>query len=268
MKKNTFFFYKLFLCTLATLITLSGCSPEKNICKCKTLTIIAQQLERLDESCLVIFDIDETLITPTNPLLHVRSFKESLWLYYYYVTATRNFRFSRLFKGYNQALLNATYKLVDPNTPELLARLQRNNVKVIGITSFPTRTTGNYRKIEAWRIKQLQDLGINFSTSFSTKPMLFPELSTTHPPRFNAGILFANSQTTKSDLIKEFLYRISWKPKEIIFVDDEHANVRSVGNAMKKEKIDYLGVHYTAIKNKFRDLDSQAARKEIRRIFC
>lgn len=261
------FFLLLYASLILTIF--SGCTHEKNIQESKTLDFIFQQVNVLNETTLIVFDVDETLITPTNPLLHVKGFWQSLWLYYLYAKTTHDFFFSHVVDRYNSALYASEYKLVDHKTRNLIAALQKRNVKVIGLTSCPTGKRGAItnvptKKIEDWRIKQLQDFDIDFSQSFKRSPMLFPELSTTHPPLFKSGILFANTHTDKGDLLREFLYRIDWKPKLVIFVDDEYKNVRSVVNAMKQEAIEAVGIHYTAVDHSLYDLDSKAAAKEIR----
>lgn len=247
-------------------IATPGCTNKTKISEETNLKKISKKIKNLDATCLVVFDVDQTLITPTDALVNFSGMWQSTRLYYLYVKATRDFFLSNLEWYFNTAFFSANYKLVDKKTPLLIRRLQRKKVKVIALTSCPTgyHATLGDKKIEDWRIDQLKRCKINFSrTSPYQKNILFPELSTKHPPLFKKGILFANRSTRKGELLREFLYRISWKPRLIIFVDDDHQNVQSVVSAMEKEKIECIGLHYTKAKHSFPTIDYTIAEKQI-----
>lgn len=237
------------------------------------LDIIKNNIKQLDKDCLVVFDVDETLITPVDKLLHVKGFWKSLWFYFFYVRTTYDFLCSKLVHHYNSALFNAEYRLVDEQTPYLIKRLQRKGVKVIALTSCPVGRHGRIKHVEDWRIDQLKKFNIDFSKAFpKQKPIRFLELSPSHPPLFKDGVLFTNTHTKKGELFREFLYRIkgglnrtadgrtSWKPKGIIFVDDEYKNVKSVTSKIETECV---GLHYTAAQKFADDVDTDVAKKQI-----
>ena len=138
----------LLLHLIATTIFLFGCNTTKTnreapppsntnpIYQVDNLNLIKNQIKHLDESCLVVFDIDETLITPVDKLLHLKGVWDSLWFYFFYMKTTYDFLCSDVAKHYNTALLSTRYQLVDKRTPTLIRRLQRKGVKVIGMTSL------------------------------------------------------------------------------------------------------------------------------------
>lgn len=83
-----------------------------------------------------------------------------------------------------------------------------------------------------------------------------------HDPLFNSGVLYSSGHS-KGEILTEFLQKLSWKPKKVIFVDDEIVYVQSVIACLDKEGISCLGIHYTAANDVSYDLNLEQARFQI-----
>lgn len=184
--------------------------------------------EILPPKTLVIFDVDETLITPADILLKPigGSFKE--W--------------GKLkpdepdqFQNYLSIMLASTnYVLVDNEAPNVIQSLSQKGMFAMGLTACSTGAVGVIESMEQWRIDQLNALGIDFSLFFDEE-FIFSELvaKTSRSPIFKNGILFtgdfqAAHQSTKGQLFNVFLDLINWKPEQIVFIDDDKKHLEAM----------------------------------------
>lgn len=190
------------------------------------------------QKSLVIFDIDETLITPTDALLKPVGGNFQGW--------------QRIqpeqFEHYLSIVLgSANYTLVDETIPTLLGALKRRGIFTMGLTACSTRCVGVIPSMTRWRCDQLKRLGINFSSCF-TEEYIFSELVdvTAHPPLFKNGILFTGDlqhpeKSSKGLLLSAFLDRVNWNPEQIVFIDDHLKHLEAVRQMLDQRDIPFLG---------------------------
>ena len=69
------------LCFLPMLF-LVGCTNEADLEKIKTLETISNKLNDLTKDSLIVFDVDEVLITPIDPFFHINSISDKFWRIY------------------------------------------------------------------------------------------------------------------------------------------------------------------------------------------
>lgn len=208
-----------------------------------------EELQHADENCLVMFDVDETLIVPSDPLLWssareiFKKIKEKTLDNPDIVSpATHQKGF---FSG--QIMSRLDYQLVDAKVLEIITDLQKRQIKTIAFTKMMTGPLGIIPSMQDWRIKQLLERGFNFSQAFpDIKLHIIPELpSSGKSALYTHGILFANDQH-KGPVLVAFLEQIGWTPKKVIFVDDRLDYLETVEASLKDTGIEFLGYHYTA----------------------
>jgi hypothetical protein len=201
------------------------------------------------EDVLVIFDVDDVLVTSKDAFIHPECnaiFKKIVRREL--AKATTPEEKEKFECCLSISLLKSERSLVEASTPDLIRQIQKAGVKTIALTSCPTGKFGIVPKVEHWRIDQLQKLGIDFSgsfaaldgTSFSEVPQ--KEVPCAHP-LFEKGILFSYGYS-KGEVLEAFLARAKWKPSKIIFVDDLLENHQSLHQCSQTLGVPFLGFHY------------------------
>lgn len=196
------------------------------------------KFDHLSEKSLVIFDIDETLITPADVLLKPIGGTFKGW---------QRIQPERFEYYLSIILANAKYELVDETIPTLLTTLHRQGISTMGLTACSTGHVGLISSMALWRSDQLRSLGIKFSSCF-TGEYIFSELvdTTSNPPLFRDGILFTGDlqhleKSSKGQLLNAFLDRVTWKPEQIIFIDDDLKHLEAVQQILCQRKIPFHG---------------------------
>jgi len=195
-------------------------------------------LDNLSKESLFLFDIDEVLLTPADILLRPAGKTFSGWCKIQ----------PEKFDHYLSIMLAGTnYILVDKKGPDMIARLSKKGVSVMGFTSCRTGPFGVIQSMEKWRSDQLHAVGIDFRPFFSEE-YVFAELvdAKSNPPLFKNGILFcgdfySSKRSTKGELLGIFLDRMNWRPEQIVFIDDEKKNLEAVSLELDKRGIPFQG---------------------------
>lgn len=201
------------------------------------------------EDVLVLFDIDYTLLLPKNPAFQVANrirYREKL---------------KPLFQNLNpdeatmliNLMANYPSELVDAKAPSFIEKLQKQNIKVIACTGSMTGQLLGDERCEVLRFEALKKQGIDLSRAFPAYPEL--ELSNLQgflkrSPVFYKGILFANGlkdKACKGEALVEFLKRVSFAPKLIIFVDDKTHYLADVEASLKAQmpQVVFKGIEFT-----------------------
>lgn len=217
-------------------------SPKSRVYSVDTLELLWNEVDRLDERSLVVFDIDKVLLTGAGSF-H-RGTKEQRR------ELRGNFKLlpkEKRDRVRSKAVLERERMLVDVRTPELIRNLQQRSIKVIALTAC---LAGRYRLIERLediRLQEIKSFGFDFSPAF---PMVgcteFSQLAYKHRhPLFKDGVLFA-SCCDKGEVLLAFLEQAAWRPSRLVFVDNNKHNVASVERAAHALGVPYLGLHYKA----------------------
>ena len=194
--------------------------------------------ENLPSKSLVIFDIDEILITPADLLLKPvgRDFngwgKIPLKEFEYYLSIM---------------LASTKYVLVDAEAPNLIKKMLQKGILAIALTACSTGAIGVIQSMEEWRFNQLNALGIDFSPFFEGE-YVFSELvdAKSRPPLFKNGILFTGDlqnpeKSAKGQLLGIFLDKINWSPEKVIFIDDSQKHLEAVFQELNQRGIPFQG---------------------------
>jgi len=234
------FFVGSFLC-LVTITT--ACFCEYNIHEVKTLELLEKEVSSLDEDCLVVFDVGGTLLIGADCISRSVERKN------YFEEITKDFNKEELEDFFSRMLIQKKLMLVSKETSGLIKKLQEKEVKIIALTASTTGRFGVIEKTEDKKFKELKDLDIDFSSAFpNVKEIEFVDLEKDMRGsylRFKKGMLFGRK---KGEVLGAFLKKIKFIPRRLIFVDNKIERVNDVAQMAKKKTIEFLGLHYTAVK--------------------
>ncbi len=228
---------------LCFLLLLSGSAYSK-IFSTADLQRVEEEIGEPDGEVLVLFDVDCTLIVPKDAILRPAAddFLEELLGGGKVLDLPTGRRYV-----FREILMKAPQALVDERSLGLIQRLQERGVPVIALTVTPRGKVGDVESVADWRIAELKRFGYDFSPSFAEVGVLeLPrDPDKDFSPLFKSGILFT-SLHSKGATLKNFLRTTGYKPKRVIFIDDQMDYIESVARAAEDLGIDYTGVHYTA----------------------
>jgi hypothetical protein len=214
------------------------------------LELFKKEIETLDSQSLVVFDVDETLITPKDPFLrYLRAPPYNCQIIHQGFGILDCLLEDDVLKGWKEIwfsrILNTMqYQLVDSEFPLLIHQLQKRGIKTIALTAIKSRSFGVIPSMEDWRIKQLQQFDISFSHSFPNHSFLSFTLQSGNPS-FKQGVLCAD-ETPKGEALLALLQAIEWIPSKIVFIDDLFEYQQSMESMARKLGILFSGFHYKA----------------------
>jgi len=241
-------FIYLFIPLILIVTEISAQDLKKTSIPSKIDKLEEMQLENEDPDTLVIFNIDDTLITTTDIFLHPECNHIFLDIVHKKFTEIQLGRERKHFINLlSLTILEPERVLIEKSTPHFLQTLQQRGFKTLALTSCPTGQFGIIPKVEHLKINQLKDLGIDFSSSFDLPNAIsFQEIRKTNhrPPLFEKGILFSKGYS-KGEVLTAFLEQLDWKPSKVIFVDDLEENLQSMKKQLDALDIPFVGFHFT-----------------------
>lgn len=219
---------------------------------------------------LVAFDIDMTLTVPSHPACYYPN------LLRYKSVLARYLLMKRIISclseiEYDQTLTLGTQlpeqQLIEQNTPAFIAWLQQQGIKTIALTASLSGGVPGLPDLKANRFKSLQKLGIDFSQTFAIANgslLEFPPHNH-HYPAYHQGILYANGgkrTSNKGAVLVAFLKKLSWRPTQIVMIDDLPSNLEDISNALADfdSTIQFIGIDYHGGKNY---MPEQATKKDM-----
>lgn len=222
---------------------------------CKAHIMQVQHFQELTHHCtqdtLVILDIDDTLLLPTQTLGTDVWFCHRLDEYKSQGMPSEIALEKALAEW--QAIRHLTkVQLVEQDTDKIVRDMQERGIAVMGLTTqglaLATRT-----------VQQLTSLGIDLTRSSPYKEDLY-FLNNRHGVLYRHGILFT-SGSPKGPALMTLLRSIGAHPKSIIFINDKESHLLDVGASVEKAQIPFLGLRYG-----FGDARVAQYRKEITEI--
>ena len=204
------------------------------------------EFSQLGGDSLVLFDVDDTLITPSDAVLRSCGYQLRVRLTKKYLDNPQPPLYRKYPNGFLSSLVMLQSKpiLVERESIPIIKKLQRRGVCTLAITAC---STGKFAAIESltdWRIGQVKALGIDFSSALPQYPVLdfFQAEREGGKPLFKSGILFS-SLYPKGEVLKQFLDTIGWIPGKVVLVDDRQDFLQSVANAMEEKGIPFTGFY-------------------------
>lgn len=181
-------------------------------------------LEHLDKQTdLIVFDLDETLIT----LDHGERWLTTL-------CKEKNVPFESVKDFYMAHAMQDEHRLLEAHAPERIAQLQKQGYKIIALTARNTKRFVHHT------VQQLAKLGIDFSRSGLASRDIILDGFDQHV-MYHKGIVSCGSHE-KGAVLMHLLDRLSFKPTKIIFLDDKLHHVESVKRHAAKKNIPCIGM--------------------------
>lgn len=217
---------------------------------------IQSELDRADKDTLVIFDVDDVLITYNDMVLRPcgAHFRPASW---------KDIDPKEIPYLISIMLNEGKIILIDPSAPKLANKLKSRGVKTIALTAARTGKFGVIENAEDWRLKILKQFNLDFSKSFPKNNMIYFNdgiKKENNYSLFKDGILFlGDEKSTKGALLVQFLDKIQWKPKKVIFIDDKMSYLSSVEMALNEAEIPFQGYQYKGAEKLPGKLNEQTA---------
>jgi phosphoserine phosphatase len=249
MRRQTFLAILVLLALpILVLLALLPCPPGRaEVREIKTMSQIAPHI---DDSTLVVFDLDNTLIEPVGNL------GSDQWYDYLirrYVEVERLPKKEAIRKAtdlWNKVQWLIEVKAVEAGTPDLIKKFQDRGVRLMGLTS---RTPS----IADRTLAQLASVGVYLDRCTVHDKEL--KLKGDEDARYTHGVLFVGESNDKGKVLVQFLRQIDRVPKKVVFVDDRHKHVANVEKAARELKIGYVGLRYGATDAKVKQFGADTA---------
>lgn len=230
------------------------------------LVLVSQETENLDQDCLMIFDVDETLIVKSDAILRNNSSATEIF-YEELLSLAKSKNDPKIRNLFSIITLNTEIEAIDCKSYEIINSLQAKGIPVIVLTAAVPGKYGFIPNMTEFRMKELESLGYDFSQAF---PHLdFLELHKNNQEvitAFKKGVIFSGT-VPKGIVLKQFFEKIQWYPKKIILVDDRKTNHDSLESVLADLGIEYVGFYYKGINNLPSDLDEAVARYQIKHLW-
>jgi phosphoserine phosphatase len=180
---------------------------------------------------LVVLDIDDTLLVPTQMLGDDRWFRGQVDKHQ--KAGMADF-FDKALAEWEAIRHLTQVQVVEQGSPQLVRALQEQGVAVIGLTTqglgLATRT-----------VHQLKALGFDLARSAPSRQEL--HLMNGHGILFRAGILFT-AGTNKGTALLKLLDAIGYRPERVVFVNDKKSHLVDMEGPLEQAGIAFMGLRY------------------------
>lgn len=207
--------------------------------------ILSHPLKEFGEQDIVIFDVDEVLITGLDPYYFEHFSKKS---------PLHEELFSRgqhtIDKFFLYMFLTKPWTCMDENLPKLIKILQQQEVRCIANTALnPTINSELRIDVPALRVQILRSFGVDFSEAFPHLSVWdFDTLDSKHilklSPLFKDGVIFS-SETPKHISTLEFFKKTGFKPRRVLYVDDFLENSQAMFEELSSQGFECYSFFYT-----------------------
>lgn len=190
--------------------------------------------DHLTSDTLVLLDIDDTILVPTQ-MLGCDEWFSYRWKKHQSQGMPRDVAREKSLAEWEAVRHLTAMELVEPETNAMIENLQKQGVCIMGLTtqglSLATRTT-----------QQLQQHNIDLTKTApsSEDHFLSPE---GHGILYRHGILFT-SGTKKGKALFQLCEKIGYFPKRILFINDKATHLADIEAAASERGIPFLGLRY------------------------
>lgn len=223
-----------------------------------SLSQAEQTLEALNDTALVVFDVDETLIFSVDKVR--RRHPEAVISDFHKAHFTDVIQNVSHREYLDSIMLKMTIQnLVEPKSAILIRTMQEKNIRVIALTHMHAGPYLTIESMEQWRYQQLYDLGIDLAIHNPAIVVLdnLPKGRISYPV-LHKGVFATSRSCSKGKALAEFIKQLENKPKTVIFFDDFLEHVQSVDQEMKA-----LGIPCTVFHYRFTERAQEAVDTEI-----
>lgn len=235
--RNFFFVVGVFCTTVlsATIVTTRTVEPIK------------EAVDRLDQNSLVLFDIDQVLLTRSDMIFQQGVHEQVKRLYDRFLATHSKDEVKRLD---SIVWMQSPEQIVDQKMLILIREIQQRKIPVMALTKAGSGRYGCIASFEEYRADALKKFGFDFSSSFfGMRKKSFDEFKVSHPPVFTRGVL-CTGRVGKGEALRAFLQYINFSPKRILFVDDLLENISDVEKVCEEKHIGFEGFVYTEVQER------------------
>ena len=184
-------------------------------------------MENLSKNTLILFDIDDTLITPIS-----RTFASPYKNMIDKIKSSKN-KYTNYEEIISTWRLSRKIKLTDTRWPDVINELKKY-FHVYALTKMDTGKVGHIQSTEIWRYNELASLGLFFTSDSS-------ELEQQNGSSLFKGIVFTG-KCKKSEALQNHL-AISTCP-HIVMIDDRTENLDDIKQFCKTNSIPFTGIRF------------------------
>lgn len=190
-------------------------------------------LNHVTEQTLIIFDIDNTIMRPSQQLGSDQWFNHRK-IVHLNTGLTKNEALEIALAEWMAVQSITHMQLAEEQTQEIIANLQREGFSVMGLT---TRGLG----LSTTTIRQLKTLDVDLTaTAPAQKDIFFDNKQGT---LFRQGILFT-AGSDKGTALQKFLELAGFKPEAILFINDKASHLTPIERYCKEVDIPFKGLRY------------------------
>ncbi len=190
----------------------------------------------LKGTTLILFDVDDTLITPQSKTFKAPPFNQMMDRIK--ANKTRHPRFKEILSNWRR---QRVAMLVDQKWPEIITILKKTH-NVYGLTKINSGHFGTISNMEEWRYQELLSLGIEFSQDDHISNN---REKGSDKPTFHKGV-FLTGASSKIDTLRSFWSSIT-PPQNIVFIDDKQVYLEEINQFCKEHHINFIGVHFNGL---------------------
>ena len=203
----------------------------------------------LEDDTLIVFDLDNTLIQTSQ---HLGSDE---WFTHRLEHLTKqglsiDKALDQVVPHWIEVQNRTEVDFVDPLIPNLLDKMQKKHVPMIGLTKRPPAMANR-------TLQQIAPLHINFDKTAPLKgPLVFEELNASS---YQQGIIFIAQGIEKGPAITAYLKKLAKMPKKIVLIDDKMSHLQSVAKALEMMEIPFIGIRYSGADEKVKAFNPKIA---------
>ncbi|HJD56216.1 MAG TPA: DUF2608 domain-containing protein [Rickettsia endosymbiont of Pyrocoelia pectoralis] len=225
-------------------LLLLSCNSFAGVIPTNDFEVIEEYVNKADKDTLVIFDVDDVLMMPTDEFAVNNPIRKELTqkLRERYSKEELNYLYSCVFE-------KRTVQPVNQNMRGLIKSLEQRNISAIALTGWWTGKYGKVNEMEKLRFVGLKQVNISFiNTSPFKEDMIFLELQNkSGVPMLKDGVILT-ALADQGLVLKAALEKSNLHFKKIIFIDDDLEYLKSVEKVCSELNIDFQGIHYGAAK--------------------
>jgi len=198
--------------------------------------------EDITPQTLVVFDIDNTLMSPTGNLGSDQWFFYLKHLYGLQGLGEKE-SLDKANRIWNKTQELITVKPVESDTPAWIQSLQKKGIKTMALTARSLHVAETTKK-------QLRSIQVQFTPTAPYSKTLTLQKDELHSPDqalFTDGILLIGERNNKGLVLEAFLKKIGYIPEKILFIDDKVKHVDNMEKVLASLSIPYFGYRYAAL---------------------
>lgn len=229
------------LCILAC-SSLGWAKPDSRVLEASHFDALYEiVMSEVDEGSLVLFDVDDVLMAPTEDFDFRSRVRKDLKK-----DLSKKYTEEEIQSLFADFFRKRRVRLVSTKMPLLLSVLSEQKTPTAALSAWWTGAFGSIEKMEALRIEGLAQLGLSFGEMFPFEDRRFDNYVTEEGrvPMILSGVIIT-ALADKGDVLAMALDSHDLRTQKIIFIDDQLTYLAQVAECCRERGLDFIGIHYT-----------------------